>query len=233
MSAETVVRLRGAGRRFGPYLALAPLDLTVCAGERVAVLGSSGAGKSIQLGMLNGTVVATEGTVHIFGEDVATLPDRALRRVQRRVGTVSQRLDLVEQVRVLHNVNAGRLGSWSTPWALVSVSMVWPRPDDLVRDALDQGINTSTAVGRIFFEILGSIGEHTLMSVRTIDGLVARRRGRTGGRKPKLGARQIAVARQMYDEVDANGRNRFTVDQIAAEFGVTRPTIHRYLDVTS
>jgi len=136
VSADTVVRLRGAGRRFGTHLALAPLDLTVCAGERVAILGSSGAGKSTLLGMLNGTVAATEGTVHIFGEDVATLPDRALRRVQRRVGTVSQRLDLVEQVRVLHNVNAGRLGSWSTPRALVS--MVWPRPDDLVRDALGQ-----------------------------------------------------------------------------------------------
>jgi len=136
VSVDTVVRLRGAGRRFGSHLALAPLDLTVCAGERVAVLGSSGAGKSTLLGMLNGTVVATEGIVEIFGEDVATLPDRALRQVQRRVGTVSQRLDLVEQVRVLHNVNAGRLGSWSTPRALVS--MVWPRPDDLVRDALGQ-----------------------------------------------------------------------------------------------
>lgn len=136
MSTDTVVRLRGAGRRFGTHLALAPLDLTVRAGERVAILGSSGAGKSTLLGMLNGTVTATEGTVEIFGDDVATLSDRALRRVQRRVGTVSQRLDLVEQVRVLHNVNAGRLGSWSTPRALVS--MVWPRPDDLVRDALGQ-----------------------------------------------------------------------------------------------
>lgn len=136
MSAPTVVRLVAAGRRFGTHQALAPLDLTVCAGERVAVLGSSGAGKSTLLGMLNGTVAPTEGTVQIFGEDVAGLPDRALRRLQRRVGTVSQRLDLVEQVRVLHNVNAGRLGSWSTPRALVS--MVWPRPDDLVRDALGQ-----------------------------------------------------------------------------------------------
>ncbi len=86
----------------------------------------------------------------------------------------------------------------------------------------------------MFFQILGSIAEfeHALMSERTIDGLAAaRRRGRTGGRRPKLGARQIAVARQMYDEVDAQGKNKFTVDQIAAEFGVTRPTIYRYLEL--
>jgi phosphonate transport system ATP-binding protein len=133
---DTVVRLRGAGRRFGTHRALAPLDLTVRAGERVAVLGSSGAGKSTLLGMLNGTVAATEGSVEIFGVDVAALSDRALRRVQRRVGTVSQRLDLIEQVRVLHNVNSGRLGYWSTRRALVS--MVWPRPDNVVRDALGQ-----------------------------------------------------------------------------------------------
>ncbi|PPJ19915.1 resolvase [Nocardia nova] len=59
---------------------------------------------------------------------------------------------------------------------------------DLV--VLDQGIDTSTAVGRMFFQILGAIAEfeHALMSERTRDGLAAARaRGRTGGQKPKLG----------------------------------------------
>ena len=53
---------------------------------------------------------------------------------------------------------------------------------DLV--VLDQGIDTSTAVGRMFFQILGAIAEfeHALMSERTLDGLAAARaRGRTGG----------------------------------------------------
>ena len=74
---------------------------------------------------------------------------------------------------------------------------------DLV--VLDQGIDTSTAVGRLFFQILGAIAEfeHALMSERTMDGLAAARaRGRTGGQKPKLGPRQIKLARQIYDETD-------------------------------
>ncbi len=48
--------------------------------------------------------------------------------------------------------------------------------------------------------------------------------GRTGGQKPKLGEREARLAREMYEAGD------LTVAQIAAEFGVTRPTIYRHLD---
>ena len=102
---------------------------------------------------------------------------------------------------------------------------------DLV--VLDQGIDTSTAVGRMFFHILGAIAEfeHALMSERTMDGLAAARaRGRTGGQKPKLTPRQARIAQEMYDETGPEGKRRYTVAQIAAEFGVTRPTIYRHLE---
>jgi len=58
----------------------------------------------------------------------------------------------------------------------------------------------------------------------------ARARGRTGGQKPKLGPRQVKLARQMYDELGDDGKRRYTVAAIAAEFGVTRPTIYRALE---
>ena len=101
---------------------------------------------------------------------------------------------------------------------------------DLV--VLDQGIDTSTALGRMFFQILGAIAEfeHALMSERTRDGLAAARaRGRTGGQKAKLTPRQAKVARAMYDELGPDGRPAHTVAEIAAEFGVSRPTIYRHL----
>ncbi len=101
---------------------------------------------------------------------------------------------------------------------------------DLV--VLDQGIDTSTAVGRLFFQIIGAIAEfeHALMSERTMDGLAAARaRGRTGGQKPKLGRRQVKLAREMYDEMGEDGKRKHTVAQIAGEFGVSRPTIYRHL----
>jgi DNA invertase Pin-like site-specific DNA recombinase len=102
---------------------------------------------------------------------------------------------------------------------------------DLV--VLNQGIDTSTAVGRMFFQILGAIAEfeHALMSERTKDGLAAARaRGRTGGQKPKLTPRQARIAQEMYDETGPADKRRYTVAQIASEFGVTRPTIYRHLE---
>lgn len=115
---------------------------------------------------------------------------------------------------------------------LIALSnLMQDRGVDLV--VLDQGIDTSTPVGRMFFQILGSIAEfeHALMSERTRDGLeAARARGRTGGQKPKLGPRQVALVQAMYGELAEDGKRRYTVAQIAAEFGVTRPTIYRHLD---
>lgn len=130
-----VIRLRGVGHRFGSHEALSELDLTVHAGERVVVLGTSGAGKSTLLALLNGSLTPTTGSVEIFGEDPAHLPAARRRLLQRRIGSVSQDLALIEQVRVLHNVNAGRLGRWSTTRALAS--LIWPRSLDVVRAALD------------------------------------------------------------------------------------------------
>jgi DNA invertase Pin-like site-specific DNA recombinase len=105
---------------------------------------------------------------------------------------------------------------------------------DLV--VLDQGIDTTTAVGRMFFQILGAIAEfeHALMSERTRDGLeAARARGRTGGQKPKLGARQLKLARLMYEETGEDGKRLHTVQDIADEFGVSRPTVYRALEMSS
>ncbi|GAA2633674.1 phosphonate ABC transporter ATP-binding protein [Streptomyces vastus] len=131
-----VVQLRGAGRRFGSHEALCEVDLTIHAGERVAVLGTSGAGKSTLLALLNGSLEPTTGTVEVFGEELAGVTAARRRLLQRRIGLVSQHLALIEQVRVLHNVNAGRLGQWSTARALAS--LLWPRSLDVVRDALDR-----------------------------------------------------------------------------------------------
>lgn len=155
--------------------------------------------------------------------------------VDKASGTLARRPSLDEALRMaragdqLVITKLDRLGR-SLEHLIALSRDLQARGVDLV--VLDQGIDTSTAVGRMFFQILAAIAEfeHALMSERTRDGLeAARARGRTGGQKPKLTPRQARIAQAMYDEKGEDGRRRYTVAQIAAEFGVTRPTIYRHL----
>jgi hypothetical protein len=62
------------------------------------------------------------------------------------------------------------------------------------------------------------------MFERTRDGLAAARaRGRIGGQKPKLTARQAKIAQAMYDELGDDGRRAHTVQQIADELASPAP----------
>jgi len=135
MPAPAVV-LRQAGRRFASHDAVADIDLTIYSGERLAVLGPSGAGKSTLLSLLNGSLPATSGDVEVLGTRLAGLPPARLRALQRRIGIISQRLDLVDQVRVLHNINGGRLGRWNSLRALAALA--WPHADAAAIAALDR-----------------------------------------------------------------------------------------------
>jgi phosphonate transport system ATP-binding protein len=102
----------------------------------VAVVGASGAGKSTLLAVANGSVPPTAGTVEVLGTDPDALRGRALRQLRARVGTVHQHLELVGPLRVVHNVNAGRLSAW--PAWRAAWSLLQPQGLPEVLAALEQ-----------------------------------------------------------------------------------------------
>jgi branched-chain amino acid transport system ATP-binding protein len=79
--AESVLQLRGIGRRFGGVVAVADVDLTVGAGERRAILGPNGAGKTTLFNLISGEFPPSAGTVQLFGRDVTTAPARTRARM--------------------------------------------------------------------------------------------------------------------------------------------------------
>jgi hypothetical protein len=112
-----------------------------------------------------------------------------------------------------------------------TAALLQERGIDLV--VLKQGIGTTTPAGRFTFHVLAAMDEMLadLISEGTREGLEsARARGRAGGRKPKLTARQAEVARGMYDQTGADGRRKYTVAEIAETFGVSRKTVYRHLE---
>jgi len=131
---QVVVSIRAAHVSFDGATALDGFDLEVLAGERVALVGPSGAGKTTALRLCTGRLGVERGTVTVLGQDLARADAEDLRRVRRRVGTVHQQFHLVGPLRVVHNVNAGRLGSWSRARALRS--LVRPVEVDAARSAL-------------------------------------------------------------------------------------------------
>lgn len=131
---NTIVSLRAVRVELGGTYALDGVDLDIRAGERVALVGPSGAGKTTLLRLCNATIAATAGSVRVFDEEPQHATDAELRRLRRRIGTVHQHLNLVGSLRVVHNVNAGHLGSWSRRRALAS--LIRPRQIDDAIDAL-------------------------------------------------------------------------------------------------
>jgi phosphonate transport system ATP-binding protein len=120
-SGETVVvALEDVSVRYGAQHALQSITLSIRSGERVALIGPSGAGKSSLLGLLNATVGASSGAVTVEGSAVRD-DDRWRRDHGRFVATIPQQLHLTGALRVIHNVNAGRLADWSLARALWSL----------------------------------------------------------------------------------------------------------------
>lgn len=105
----SVLELAGVSKEYaGGVVALRDVDLTIGAGEDLAIVGPSGSGKSTLLHLMGTLDRPSDGRIHIAGEDATALSDDALSRLRSRwLGFVFQQSHLTDRLTAVENVAVG------------------------------------------------------------------------------------------------------------------------------
>jgi ABC-2 type transport system ATP-binding protein len=108
------VRLEDLSRRFGDFVAVDRVSLSVARGEVFGFLGPNGSGKTTTIRMLCGLLPPSGGCAEVLGEDIR----RQGRRIKARIGYMSQRFSLYQDLTVEENLAffGGAMGSRAVTW---------------------------------------------------------------------------------------------------------------------
>src|ERR1700719_1035641 len=101
---DTPVVITGLRKSFGKQIVLDGIDLSVSAGETVAVLGRSGTGKSVLLKLMIGLQKPDSGSIRILGKEIAGLEMNALNEIRKKMGFLFQQSALYDSLSVEENV---------------------------------------------------------------------------------------------------------------------------------
>ncbi len=104
MSPAPIIELRGLGTRFGDQVIHRDINLRVESGQILALIGGSGSGKTTLLREILGLLQPSEGSVHLFGVDLADPDSQRQRAVRRRLGMLFQQGALYSALSVFENI---------------------------------------------------------------------------------------------------------------------------------
>jgi putative ABC transport system ATP-binding protein len=119
-NAAPIVQLHDVTKIYGygetAVRAVAQINLQMCSGELVLILGPSGAGKTTLLSLIGGLLHPTSGSIQVAGIELTTLSPTALARFRlRQLGFVFQFFQLLTALTARENIEIVlRLGGWSS-----------------------------------------------------------------------------------------------------------------------
>ncbi|WP_200415353.1 phosphonate ABC transporter ATP-binding protein [Arcobacter sp. FWKO B] len=133
-NTDIIFKLENVSKNFGTTKVIDNISLTINLGEKVAVIGPSGAGKTTLFRLMSGIIHPNDGRLEIFGIDSAKLNSKNLKKIRRNIGVLYQNDNLISQLRVVHNVLMGKLGVWNIFKSILS--LIWPQDIALAKEAL-------------------------------------------------------------------------------------------------
>ncbi|MEW6570486.1 MAG: ABC transporter ATP-binding protein [Nitrospirota bacterium] len=95
------VKVEGLTRKFGDFVAVDNISLSIKKGEIFGFLGPNGAGKSTTIKMLCGLLMPTSGMGFVGGYDIM----KESEEIKKNIGYMSQKFSLYEDLTVEENVN--------------------------------------------------------------------------------------------------------------------------------
>jgi ABC-2 type transport system ATP-binding protein len=99
--ADKAVLVEGLTRKFGEFVAVDHIDLSVDYGEIFGFLGANGAGKTTAIRMLCGLLLPTAGSGRVSGYDIMTQPES----IKQSIGYMSQKFSLYPDLTGRENLN--------------------------------------------------------------------------------------------------------------------------------
>ncbi|HEY6663340.1 MAG TPA: ABC transporter ATP-binding protein [Sphingomicrobium sp.] len=103
-NCDRVIEVRGLRNSFGEQVVHEGLDLTVCRGEILGVVGGSGTGKSVLLRSIIGLQTPDEGEIEVLGENMVGREEDEAKSIRRRWGILFQNGALFSTLTVAENV---------------------------------------------------------------------------------------------------------------------------------
>ncbi|GAB4337405.1 MAG: hypothetical protein Kow0037_20140 [Calditrichia bacterium] len=100
MSPEISVETKDLTRKFGDFVAVNKINISVKKGEIFGFLGANGAGKTTAIRMLCGLLLPSSGEARVAGFDIY----QESEQIKSRIGYMSQKFSLYEDLTVAENI---------------------------------------------------------------------------------------------------------------------------------
>lgn len=119
MQTSKMIQFEKVSKFYGHQQVLNEVSFSVEKGERVALIGASGAGKSTMLHLLTSNLKPDSGEIIIDGKAIEGYNNNKI--LADKIGIIRQQFDLVLPLKVVNNVLVGRLRKWGFIKSLFSI----------------------------------------------------------------------------------------------------------------